>query len=249
MPRTSAYVTAIFVYPGGYCDFLFPFSKALVMSTVENIKMLSELKCLVTGASSGIGKATCQVLTSYGAKVVGTARSQEALQALQDEGSIAHHIVADVTQEGECDRVVRTAAQLLGVETDPALTTVVIAAGALQGGAVGDADIQNYHYNMKVNAQAPFEIVHAAVPFLKKSPGNPSIVIVSSVNGKQSFAGCASYCMSKAAVDQLVRCASVDLAKDGIRVNAVNPGVIETNLHKVSTTALAVCFYSYFHTV
>jgi NAD(P)-dependent dehydrogenase (short-subunit alcohol dehydrogenase family) len=76
-------------------------------------------------------------------------------------------------------------------------------------------------------------MVHA-IPHLKKQKElSPSIVNVSSVNGKQAFASCVAYCMSKAAVDQLTRCASVDLAKDGIRVNAVNPGVIETNIHKV----------------
>jgi NAD(P)-dependent dehydrogenase (short-subunit alcohol dehydrogenase family) len=117
------------------------------------------------------------------------------------------------------------------------ITSIVNAAGGLRGGAVGDpyCDLANYEYNMKLNTQAPFEIITAVVPFLEScgKDNNPSIVIVSSVNGKQSFAGCASYCMSKAAVDQLTRCASVDLAKFGIRVNAVNPGVIKTNLHRV----------------
>ncbi|KAL7557236.1 hypothetical protein ACA910_001902 [Epithemia clementina (nom. ined.)] len=235
--------------------------------------MLSKMKCLVTGASSGIGKATCQILTQYGAKVVGSGRNQAALAALKQEGWILDFVVADVSQEGECTRLVQTAAaQLLsssmgsngGDDDDDddnnnaSLDAVVIAHGALHLGAMGDdnqgtTNLENYKANMTVNAQAPFEIIQAAVPFLKKkkneknkttvdettttsssSSSCSSIVIVSSVNGKQSFAGCATYCMSKAAVDQLTRCASIDLAKYGIRVNAVNPGVVETNLHKTS---------------
>ena len=99
---------------------------------------------------------------------------------------------------------------------------------------MGCVDLENYQYNMMTNTQAPFEIMVHAIPHLKQQShdASPSIVNVSSVNGKQAFAGCVAYCMSKAAVDQLTRCASVDLAKDGIRVNAVNPGVIETNLQK-----------------
>lgn len=192
---------------------------------------LSSLKCLVTGASSGIGQATCEILTGYGATVVGTGRSESALQAMKEAGSVADYVVADITQDGECTRLVAEAVAKLG----GSLTTVVNGAGGLRGGAVGAADLENYHFNMRLNCQAPYEIILAAVPHLKKNTGGASsIVSVSSVNGKQSFAACASYCMSKAAVDQLTRCASIDLAKDGIRVNAVNPGVIKTNLHRTA---------------
>lgn len=186
-------------------------------------------QCLVTGASSGIGKATCSILTAYGAKVVGTGRNEEELIALKNEGGIYDFVVADITKEGDCERVVSGAVSILG-----GLTTVVNAAGGLRGGAVGAIDLENYNYNMKLNTQAPFEIMAHAIPHLKEQKDKfPSIVTVSSVNGKQSFAACASYCMSKAAVDQLTRCASIDLAEFGIRVNSVNPGVIKTNLHKV----------------
>jgi NAD(P)-dependent dehydrogenase (short-subunit alcohol dehydrogenase family) len=189
--------------------------------------MLSHLKCIVTGASSGIGKSTCEVLTKYGATVVGTGRNEIALQELKKNGGIFDFVVADVTAMGECQRVVETAVGLMGGD----LTTVVNAAGVLQIGAMDCIDIANYEHNMNCNTKAPFEIMCHAIPHLQKQKHlSPSIINVSSVNGKQSFAGCVTYCMSKAAVDQMTRCASVDLAKYGIRVNAVNPGVIQTNL-------------------
>lgn len=189
--------------------------------------MLAQLKCIVTGASSGIGKVTSEILTKYGATVVGTGRNEMALQELKTNGGVFEYVVADITTTGECRRVVEKAAELMGGR----LTTVVNAAGVFQGGAMENVDLTNYEHNMNCNTKAPFEIMCHAIPYLRKEKDlSPSIINVSSVNGKQSFAGCVAYCMSKAAVDQLTRCASVDLAKYGIRVNAVNPGVIETNL-------------------
>mmetsp|Transcript_38079 Transcript_38079/g.113744 ORF Transcript_38079/g.113744 Transcript_38079/m.113744 type:complete len:267 (-) Transcript_38079:258-1058(-) len=193
---------------------------------------LSALKILVTGASSGIGMATCKVLRKQGASVVGVGRKVAALQKLKDDGHIMDFVAADITTPGSCKEVVDSATEKLG-----GLTTLVNAAGVLQGGAMGDdakTCLANYEFNMRVNTQAPFELMVHTIPYLRRQPRevHPSIINVSSVNGKQAFAGCVTYCMSKAALDQLTRCASVDLAGDGIRVNAVNPGVIETSLQK-----------------
>jgi NAD(P)-dependent dehydrogenase (short-subunit alcohol dehydrogenase family) len=191
--------------------------------------MLSGLKCLVTGASSGIGKEICRLLSQQGAKVIGVGRNQPALERLVLEHGLVGYVVADLTVAGECERLVAAAVQLL----DGELTTIVNAAGVLKGGAVGQVGIDNLLANLGCNTQAPFEIMHHAIPHLRQQKDKyPCIINISSVNGKQAFAGCVSYCMSKAALDMLTRCASVDLAADGIRVNSVNPGVIETNLQK-----------------
>eukprot|EP00536_Pseudo-nitzschia_multiseries_P005023 jgi/Psemu1/254127/estExt_Genewise1Plus.C_900068 len=191
---------------------------------------LSNLKCLVTGASSGIGKATCIVLSGEGAKVIGVGRNEGALKELAASGQIHGYVVADLVDEpGAPERVVREAVSLL----DGELTTLVNNAGVLKGGAAGapGTDLSNYSFNMTLNAQVPFEMMQHAVPYLEKHPNVSSIINVSSVNGKQAFAGCLSYCMSKAALDMMARCASVDLAPRGIRVNNVNPGVVTTNIH------------------
>ena len=152
--------------------------------------MLSQLKCLVTGSSSGIGRSVCEILSRNGAKVVGVGRNEAALVALQEVGGIVDYIVADITVTGECQRVVELAAEKL-----EGLTTVVNGAGVLQGGAVGEIGLENYQYNMRCNTQAPFEIMIHAIPYLKKQKELfPSIINISSVNGKQSFASCATYC-------------------------------------------------------
>lgn len=181
----------------------------------------------MTGASSGIGKATCKVLSQYGATVIGTGRNLSSLSDLKEKGFISNYIVADLTEENKCEEVVKEAVRLL----DGKLTSLINCAGVLQGGSMGDVNLSNYKMNMTTNTQVPFELMVHSIPFLKQSPSS-NVVNISSVNAKQAFMGCATYCMSKAALDQLTRCASVDLAKYGVRVNSVNPGVIETNLQK-----------------
>jgi NAD(P)-dependent dehydrogenase (short-subunit alcohol dehydrogenase family) len=83
---------------------------------------------------------------------------------------------------------------------------------------------------MNVNVRAVFNLMQQCVPLLEPVKG--SIVNVSSVTGPRAFPNVLAYCVSKAAVDQLTRCAALDLASKGIRVNAVNPGVVVTNIHK-----------------
>jgi NAD(P)-dependent dehydrogenase (short-subunit alcohol dehydrogenase family) len=77
--------------------------------------------------------------------------------------------------------------------------------------------------------------MRAALPALTASRG--AIVNVSSVTGLRAFPGVLAYCVSKAGLDQLTRCAALELAAKGIRVNAVNPGVVVTNLHRRSGMA------------
>jgi NADP-dependent 3-hydroxy acid dehydrogenase YdfG len=98
------------------------------------------LQCLVTGASSGIGSATCEVLSREGAKVIGTGRNLAPLLILRDKGHIVDYVVADLTLPGQCEFVVSEAVRILC-----GLTTVVNNAGVLKGGAMGSVTIENYH--------------------------------------------------------------------------------------------------------
>ena len=76
----------------------------------------------------------------------------------------------------------------------------------------------------------PFYLIQCAMPYLVERKGN--VVNVSSVNGVRSFSGVLAYCVSKAALDQLTRCAALEVAGKGVRINAVNPGVTVTQLHR-----------------
>ena len=83
---------------------------------------------------------------------------------------------------------------------------------------------------MNINLRSVFYLIQKCVPHLIETKG--SIVNVSSVTGLRAFPNVLSYCVSKAGIDQLTRCVALELAPKGVRVNAVNPGVVVTNLHK-----------------
>ena len=157
-------------------------------------------------------------------------RNQAALDELKKTTGCAV-FRGDLTQVGVCKEVVASAVKELG-----GLTTLVNNAGCLKGGAFGSdaCTLENFMFNFNGNTKTTFEMMEHAIPVLKQCGphGGASIVNVSSVNGQMSFAGVPAYCISKAAVDMMTRCASLDLAPFGIRVNSVNPGVVITNFQK-----------------
>ncbi len=108
----------------------------------------------------------------------------------------------------------------------------VNAAGVIAGGTVQSTDDRSWDAMLDVNVRAPFRLMREAVPHLAASRG--AIVNISSVTGLRAFPGVLAYCVSKAALDQLTRCAALELAPQQVRVNAVNPGVVVTNLHRRS---------------
>jgi len=82
---------------------------------------------------------------------------------------------------------------------------------------------------MDINVRSVLNLTQRLLPSIIERKGN--IVNLSSVTGTRAFPGVLAYCVSKAAIDQLTRCAALELAPKGVRVNAVNPGVVRTNLH------------------
>jgi NAD(P)-dependent dehydrogenase (short-subunit alcohol dehydrogenase family) len=182
---------------------------------------------IVTGASSGIGRATALSLATQGAAVVAVARDDAALREVVEmmpagRGAATAH---DITESGAANLVVEAAIDRFGQ-----VDVLVNAAGIIAMGAVEQTDDAQWMRVMELNVNAPFRLMRAAIPYLKRRRG--AIVNVSSVNGRRVFPGLAAYNVSKAALDQLTRCAAIELAASGVRVNAVNPGVTVTNLHR-----------------
>ena len=181
---------------------------------------------VVTGASSGIGRASCRRLAADGWRVVGVGRDRAALDELQRElgGAFAAH-VADVTDDGAPASIVHAA-----VEGGHELGGLVQAAGIIGSGAAFDTTDEAWDRMFAINVRAPFRLLREASSHLIAARG--AVVNVSSVTGLRAFPGIVSYCASKAALDQLTRAAALDFAPKGVRVNAVNPGVVITNLHR-----------------
>src|SRR5262249_29987301 len=136
-------------------------------------------------------------------------------------------IRADVTEAASPDRIVRTAVDAFG-----GIDVLVNAAGIIATGTLDATTDELWDSMMAINLRAPFRLMRAASPHLAARKG--AVVNVSSVNGLRSFPGVLAYCVSKAGVDHLTRCAAIELAPMGVRVNAVNPGVTVTNLHRRS---------------
>ena len=183
----------------------------------------------VTGATSGIGHACAIAFAEAGAKVVCVGRKEDALeeveQKIREIGSEALTIKADVSREAEVESAVGRAVDVFG-----GIDVLVNAAGHISSGTIENTSLVAWDEMMNVNARAAFVLMQKAVPSLIDRRGN--IVNVSSVTGLRAFPGVLAYCVSKAALDQLTRCASLELAAKGVRVNAVNPGVVVTQIHK-----------------
>ena len=180
---------------------------------------------LVTGATSGIGRATAKKLTAQGWLVFATGRRESELAELVDEGAASGSKVVELTDPDAISTLVQDVLSRYG-----RLDGLVHAAGILTSGGMDNESDEGFLRLMDVNLNASWYLLKRAWDALKASKG--SAVLISSVTGLRAFPNLAGYCVSKAAVDQLVRCAALDGAPHGIRVNGINPGVVVTNLHK-----------------
>ncbi len=192
-------------------------------------KELNGKVAIVTGATSGIGHATALRFAEAGALVTVIGRNEERLASVAEEiraaRGEAHTVCADVTREADAERIVAAT-----IERFKKLDVVVNAAGHISSGTIENTSLEAWDAMFDVNLRAAFYLMQQAVPFLARTGGN--IVNVSSVTGLRAFPGVLAYCVSKAALDQLTRCAALELAAKGVSVNAVNPGVVVTDIHK-----------------
>lgn len=183
---------------------------------------------LITGASSGIGAAAAKLFSKLGATLALSGRNIENLKAVASEceGETEPILIkADLGTEADTKLLIEKAVSELGQ-----IDILVNNAGVLELGSIENTTLDQYDRVMNVNLRAVYHLTMLAVPHLVKTKGN--IVNVSSVNGLRSFPGVLAYNISKAGLDQFTRCVALELAPKGVRVNAVNPGVIVTELQK-----------------
>jgi len=197
--------------------------------TKMNERQFNGKIAFVTGATSGIGQACAIAFAQAGAKVVCVGRKADALKdidnRIREAGSEVLTIEADLSREQEAERTVQHATGAFG-----GIDVLVNAAGHISSGTIENTSLAAWDEMMNVNVRVAFQLMQKAAPSLIERGGN--IVNVSSVTGLRAFPGVLAYCVSKAALDQLTRCASLELAAKGVRVNAVNPGVVVTQIHK-----------------
>ena len=183
----------------------------------------------ITGATSGIGRATALRFARAGANVAAVGRNEAALNSLSQElldlNVRAIAIRADLANDESIDLAVAKAIEALG-----GIDVLVNAAGHISNGSVETTSIDAWDAMLNINLRSVFLLMQKALPFLIERRGN--VVNVSSVTGLRAFSGVVAYCVSKAGLDQLTRCAALELAAQGVRVNAVNPGVVVTQIHK-----------------
>ncbi len=186
---------------------------------------------LITGASSGIGKATALRFAEEQAKLMLVARNINALKAVAQTarqfGTTVEICAADLTNEAQIHQCINATIKTFG-----GIDILVNSAGIIGSGSIETTSLADWDYMMNINLRSIFLITQLALPSLIQRKGN--IVNVSSVTGLRAFPNVLAYCVSKAGVDQLTRCAALELAAKGVRVNAVNPGVTYTNLHRNS---------------
>lgn len=169
-------------------------------------------RALVTGAAGGVGRSTVELLASEGAAVVGvdlTPGDDVVACDVSDEASVRAAVAAAVEQLGGLDIVVNVA-------------------GIDQFRKFEDLDVATWQRHLGVNLTGPMLVSHAALPHLRESKGN--IVTIASIAGLRAQPYQAAYCASKGGVILLMKSLALELAADGIRVNTICPGGVQTDL-------------------
>lgn len=184
---------------------------------------------IVTGASSGIGAASAILFAKEGANVTMVGRNDAKLSKVQEQceqasGKKVLVVKADITVEEDATRVIEETVAVFGK-----IDVLVNNAGISNTSNFCTEDsMKVFDLVMNTNVRSTVYLTNLAIPYLTESKGN--IVNVSSVAAELALEDRWAYCASKAALNQFARCAAVDLAPKGVRVNNVSPGPVKTDV-------------------
>lgn len=199
-------------------------------------------RALITGATSGIGRAIALRFAREGAHVALTGRRRERLAEVAAEaraaGVTAVEVVADHTIPEDNARTVDAALAGLG-----GLDILVNAAGILGNDSILEPKPDLWRNILDTNLEAVYDLTHRTAPHIVRSGPGGSILNISSMAGIRAYAQVLAYCVSKSALNTFTQCLALELAPHGVRVNAINPGVVVSELH---TAGGAVADYAAF---
>jgi NAD(P)-dependent dehydrogenase (short-subunit alcohol dehydrogenase family) len=181
---------------------------------------------LVTGGGSGIGLGTAKRLAHDGAVVTIAGRTEKRLaDAAAEIGANAQFVVADVTSEADVERAVAKACEPTG-KLD---VLFACAGGSRHGGPIVASDADGWRATIDLNLIGTFLCFkHAGIAMMRAGGG--SMIGMSSIAGHTTHRFMSAYCASKAGIEMLVKCAADEMGEHGIRVNGVQPGIVDTEL-------------------
>ena len=183
---------------------------------------------LVTGGGTGIGKGIALRFAQEGAKVLIVGRREEKLKEVSAENANISYVTADLTNTSDVTNVVNT----LKERYDDRLDILVNNAGWCPVQSIKDATLEDYDKAFSVDVRSVVDMTIQTLPMLIKSKGN--ILNMSSVGATHRTENLSMYIGAKAAIENFTRCWALDLADDHVRVNAIAPGPIRTDIWHVT---------------
>jgi 3alpha(or 20beta)-hydroxysteroid dehydrogenase len=183
---------------------------------------------IVTGGAQGQGAAIVRAFVGEGARVVVADVAKEAGQALADElGAAAHFADHDVSDQASWERVVEDTGERFGP-----VDVLANNAGILRFGDIERMPAEEVELLWRVNQLGCFLGMQAVSGTMRRNGGG-SIINASSVEGLAGMAGCTAYAATKWAIRGMTKCAAMELGPQGIRVNSIHPGMIDTPMTRV----------------
>ncbi len=191
------------------------------------MKKLDGKVAIVTGGGSGIGRAIAESYAKEGAKVVIIGRHEEPLKETAAANKNISYVVGDLTKTEDIKKLVSFAVKKFG-----GLDILVNNAGWCPVQPLKEITVADYDKAFALDCRALVEMTIEALPLILKSKGN--IINLSTVGATHRAPNLSMYVGAKAAVENFTRCWALELAGDGVRVNAIAPGAIDTNIWNVT---------------